>query len=174
MIYLDGRIYDGMWENNTWHGHGDLVYSQENSGRGYTGQFANGKLNGIGTYIARDGRVYEGEHKDNVWSGRGIMTWPDGKRYEGMWENNNFHGQGRWTSSNGDVFSGQFANGKFNGQGRYAKKGTLKEELSGVWRDGKLWEGDQTKEYLYEGGLREGRVHYAGGKPQGCGCCTIL
>lgn len=48
MIYRNGNIYDGMWNDGQHHGLGQIIFSNGNI---YTGNFVNNKMNGIGLMI---------------------------------------------------------------------------------------------------------------------------
>lgn len=54
MIYRNGNIYDGMWNDGKHHGFGQIIFS---SGNIYTGNFVNDKMNGIGRMTYKDNNV---------------------------------------------------------------------------------------------------------------------
>eukprot|EP01118_Nematostelium_gracile_P005536 TRINITY_DN1758_c0_g1_i1.p1 TRINITY_DN1758_c0_g1~~TRINITY_DN1758_c0_g1_i1.p1 ORF type:complete len:313 (-),score=52.15 TRINITY_DN1758_c0_g1_i1:51-989(-) len=52
---------------------------------GFTGNFVNHALEGIGTYKGNNGIIYQGEFVNGDKEGQGLMTWPDGFSIEGEW-----------------------------------------------------------------------------------------
>ena len=58
-IFIDGTIYEGMWEN--------------------------GKAHGKGRVIHADGEYYEGDFREDKAHGFGVYSYLDGSRYEGSW-----------------------------------------------------------------------------------------
>ena len=84
MKWKNGRVYEGMWDNNEINGEGEFKWDGKNS---YKGMYKGGK---------REGR---GEYKF------------DGGYYEGMWVNNLPHGEGKLFTGNEEV-AGLFRYGR--------------------------------------------------------------
>lgn len=55
MIYNNGRVYEGIWENDFKHGKG---YERFSNSSKYEGNFMNGKPEGVGIYIWANGESY--------------------------------------------------------------------------------------------------------------------
>lgn len=68
MIYDNGRIYEGKWQNDKRHGSGFERYS---NGNAYEGLFERGKAYGEGIYKWKNGELYEGEWLNGVKHGFG-------------------------------------------------------------------------------------------------------
>ena len=100
-------MYDGWFKFDVYDGQGTLT---KGTGEEYQGVFAEGQLNGHGTWTSADqtkrydgnfvnftfegqGKmtypkaIYNGEWKSGLRSGTGTATYPDGKKYVGPWEN---------------------------------------------------------------------------------------
>jgi hypothetical protein len=74
LTYSDGSVYEGSFKDNTLTGFGKLFYSTDRklNGAVYSGQFSEGKRNGLGTFF--DGRtIFAGEFKDNISDGFGVL-----------------------------------------------------------------------------------------------------
>jgi hypothetical protein len=61
-----------------------------NNGDMYTGQFANGRRNGYGTYHWANGAQYTGYYKDGQRDGPGVFYGSNGKVMTGIWSNGIF------------------------------------------------------------------------------------
>lgn len=85
----------------------------------YTGEMADGKFNGQGTYCWTDGGRYEGQWVNDKQQGEGIYYYANGCRYEGQWFDDKKQGQGTFTWVNGDKYVGQWMNDRMHGQGIY-------------------------------------------------------
>ncbi|EAR82699.3 MORN motif protein (macronuclear) [Tetrahymena thermophila SB210] len=165
MVYQNGRIYEGQWENDLKHGRGYEIFP---SGSTYDGYYINGKPEGRGTYKYANGEIYEGEwingmkHGSGIWRGNkgdsyigewkfgktdgyGVHTWLNGDRYEGQFKQCLKHGEGTEKFANGDSYIGNYQNGKPEGYGEYYWvngsffKGYFKNGLRhghGVWKRG--------------------------------------
>ncbi|KAL4441157.1 hypothetical protein ABPG74_002107 [Tetrahymena malaccensis] len=165
MIYNNGRLYEGLWENDLKHGKGFEKFPNCSV---YEGQYVNGKPEGIGTYTYFNGEVYDGQwvngmkHGSGIWRGTkndsyigewkfgkpdgyGVHTWINGDRYEGQFKGCLKHGEGTEKFSNGDIYIGNYVNGKPEGYGEYYWinqsffKGYFKNGLRdghGVWKRG--------------------------------------
>lgn len=65
----DGDIYDGEFQNGSWHGFGKLT---QNLGKEvYEGGFEAGLRNGKGTQTFGDGVIYEGQFYNGAMEGKG-------------------------------------------------------------------------------------------------------
>lgn len=83
-----GRIYEGKFEDNLFHGPGKLTYPD---GRTIESEFVKGKMEGQGKIEQPNGDIWEGELKNDVFHGVGLLTtkkdqiirqgeWYEGKR----------------------------------------------------------------------------------------------
>jgi len=94
--------------------HGEGVLTCQN-GIIYTGNWADDKLNGLGSYQHPSGMKYEGEFVDGKFEGPGKYTWPDGFNYEGEFKASKLFGKGYLKDPAGQMwtgdFEGDFANG---------------------------------------------------------------
>ncbi len=135
-------------------GQGTLNYY---TGDIYTGDFSDGKRNGLGKTVFKAGGSYEGEYKDDSMSGKGKMIYANGDIIEGQFENNLPNGscnvkyadgtsyigelkdgvregEGKFLYENGDVYEGSFKNGFRSGYGEYRYAGGA--VYKGNWIDG--------------------------------------
>ncbi|KAJ3013300.1 UNVERIFIED_CONTAM: hypothetical protein HDU68_000765 [Siphonaria sp. JEL0065] len=180
-------------EPSLYHGAGHATF---NSGHTYTGNFANGFMEGKGVFVWRDGVKYEGDFKDNKISGSGEYTWKNGSKYIGDVKDGLRSGVGRFACGGclkGQVaYEGEWEAGKTNGSGKlvYNKEGTSFYE--GTWLNG-LKHGKGTMHYVsgnvYSGewskNVKEGKGkmvwsdrgeeyegHWENGMPHGFGVYT--
>lgn len=74
----------------------------------YSGQWANGKKHGEGTYVfSATGMKYIGNWVENRFvSGR--WAYPNGSYFEGEFHNNKPRGRGRWVLANGNTVDGEY------------------------------------------------------------------
>jgi hypothetical protein len=89
IVYSDGTIYDGGFENDVQHGTGKLIYPD---GTIYDGGFENGVKDGTGKIIYPDGITYEGKFKNDVKDGKGKMIYTNGHTWEGEFVNDILNG----------------------------------------------------------------------------------
>ena len=89
----------------------------------YTGEMADGKFNGQGTYCWTDGGRYEGQWKNGNMHGRGIFYYANGSKYKGDWVNDKKQGWGTYDWQDGSRYEGQWNGDYMHGQGvfYYAK-----------------------------------------------------
>ncbi|CAG9313834.1 unnamed protein product [Blepharisma stoltei] len=86
-------VYDGEWENDTYHGKGNLFKlkpnrSEEEFETKYEGSFYCGQMQGYGKYTWEDGSSYEGEFLGNQMNGNGAFKDRNGIIIlKGMWKN---------------------------------------------------------------------------------------
>ena len=85
-----------------------IVYSD---GSVYVGEFENGIKNGYGVYYFSNGDVYEGNFKDDKRNGYGVYYFSNGDEYEGNFENGQITGEGTYRWASGRVYTGVFENG---------------------------------------------------------------
>lgn len=115
-----------------------------NDGSSYTGQIADGKRTGHGTWQSRT-LQYEGQWKEDAQHGQGRQTWFDGRVFEGNFEFGRFSGHGRmvWHSQNGlMVYDGQYREDLKHGHGTF------------TWADGRSYDGE------WQMGKKHGRGTY--------------
>ena len=115
IIYDNGDMFEGKFENNEPHGVGKMTYKD---GRVCEGIWKNGKIE------------YEGELFNGEPHGRGKMIYSTGYVYEGDWKNGLWHGQGTFKRSDDYVYEGEWKDGLMNGKGTYR------------WKDGSSYEGE--------------------------------
>lgn len=108
------KSYDGQWYQNMIHGQGKLTWL---SGACYTGEFKNGRYNGIGCYVSESGTKYVGKWKDGYKHGQGKQTWADGRIYQGNFVQNKRHGYGRMVYPDGTTYAGGWESGNRVGCG---------------------------------------------------------
>jgi hypothetical protein len=77
MVYNDGAIYEGHFEDGHWEGKGRLIHS---SGDIYEGDWEENKAQGKGKFTTLDGTIYNGGWEADKKQGKGVETWPDGTR----------------------------------------------------------------------------------------------
>ena len=148
MVWKDGNVYRGEWQNGQMHGElgeywsavdeslyrgnwykgkrqgqGEYWLDGENrDGERYKGGFLDGEFSGYGEYRLKSGNIlYRGEWEHDKWCGRGIVYWRNGSiKYDGFWENGIKNGIGTWYRSNGALaYRGEMKDGKFHGHGKY-------------------------------------------------------
>eukprot|EP00347_Sterkiella_histriomuscorum_P019256 403342342 len=159
MVYDNGRIYEGQWQNDRRHGKGFEKYSNQNTyegdfcrgkahgygvykwknGETYEGEWINGQKEGQGTWQNTFGESYKGEWRDNKANGHGEHIWSTGDRYVGDWFEFLKHGFGTDFFANGDQYTGQYRYGKPWGRGKY------------IWLSGATYEGE------FEDGKKQGK-----------------
>eukprot|EP00347_Sterkiella_histriomuscorum_P023268 403335301 len=185
MLYINGRRYEGQWENDLRSRRG---YERHSNGNIYQGEFKDGKANGHGIQIWMNGEKYDGQWEMGMRSGMGIWTgtengntymgkwcrnkaegygtytWPNGDTYEGEWQASQKHGKGTDFFSNGDKYNGFYKEGKPHGQGIYtwingsSYVGEFSEGLKngkGIWKKDK----DDITGHRYEGNYQNDRKH---------------
>jgi len=74
ILYSNGDIYEGFWNDGMYHGHGKYIYANGNI---YEGSFKNDKKYGYGKIIYSNGNIYEGYFKENKMFGIGKMIYQD-------------------------------------------------------------------------------------------------
>jgi len=104
----------------------------------YTGQLANGCMDGDGEKSWPDGRKYVGRWRQDMMWGAGKMTWPSGEAYEGQFRKNAFHGHGARTLPNGDRYEGDFVDGEQEGNGVFRDRADG-WAYTGQWLHGRMY-----------------------------------
>lgn len=74
MVYEDGKVYEGYWENGKRSGHGRLVHA---NGSTYIGEWNNDLTNGNGVFENLEGYKYEGQWHNDTLHGTGVETWAE-------------------------------------------------------------------------------------------------
>ena len=86
MLYKNGRIYEGQWENDVRNGNGYEVCKNAGTlANIYLGKFENGKAHGMGVYTWINGDVYDGQWSEGYKEGYGIWRGIKGDSYMGEW-----------------------------------------------------------------------------------------
>ena len=139
-------------------GEGILAYID---GSKYEGSFADGKINGWGTWYFPNGDKYIGSFHENLFHGKGALYRVDGSRLEGHWKHGEFegitydliskegcssgdceNGQGVYIFANSSAtYTGSFKNNLPNGYGVCVYNNG--EKYVGLWRSGSF-EGEGT------------------------------
>ena len=96
-IFESITIYRGTFENDYFHGKGELKYKNDDV---YQGDFRLGNCRGQGTYLYKDGRKYTGGWKNSLKDGFGVYEWVNGEIYKGHWEKGVRHGFGHKIKGN--------------------------------------------------------------------------
>jgi hypothetical protein len=74
LIYSNGNIYEGSWNDGMHHGYGKYIYINGNI---YEGNFENDKKHGYGKMIYSNGNIYEGYFNEDKMDGIGKMIYQD-------------------------------------------------------------------------------------------------
>lgn len=93
------------------HGSGKVIWPD---GKTYTGEFADGKMQGKGLKTWPEelgGGQFDGAFVEDMMVGKGVMTWPDGGVYTGDFLNDKMEGTGVKTWSDGRKYEGQYEDG---------------------------------------------------------------
>ena len=100
-FYLDGRRFEGNWENGIPNGEGTLHFP---NGKAHGGIWDNGTLTEKKSEIFVNGDIYIGEFKDGFADGEGMLTKAKEKFYKGRL---------LLTRAKGKIYKGKFSKGKF-------------------------------------------------------------
>tara|TARA_Y100000310_G_scaffold277399_1_gene295116 strand:- start:577 stop:1131 length:555 start_codon:yes stop_codon:yes gene_type:complete len=116
-LHLNGDHYIGQTSGGLPHGKGAMKFF--NGPAFYQGDFLNGEMHGIGTYIWSANPTpdfYTGEFSNGKFHGQGTYTWIiDGeisKSYKGEWRNDVRHGKGIYTNKDGKQDAQEYCNNK--------------------------------------------------------------
>ena len=99
----------------------------------YTGEWMNGKRDGVGEFKWLDGAIYTGEWREDMAHGKGKLVHADGDIYEGDWKSDMANGYGTYTHSSGAKYTGEWLNDAQHGKGVE------------FWPDGATYEGEYSK-----------------------------
>jgi len=120
LVTVKGMRYEGSFSKGLFHGNGTIVWEGILDGKKcvlkkFTGQFKNGKKNGVGTFH-ENGNRWEGSFVDDVFSGKGSLWKANGERQEGTWRNGKLHcDDGLIIYANGDKYEGPVYLGNMHG-----------------------------------------------------------
>ncbi|KDO22090.1 hypothetical protein SPRG_12076 [Saprolegnia parasitica CBS 223.65] len=168
----DRFVYKGRWKRNVFHGLGHLADAKR--GFNYDGEFLDGRPHGVGkaTYSSDASfATYSGEWAHGCFDGVGTLQYRDGSVYAGTFVKGERHGQGTFSDpTTGDDYDGDWINDTRHGFGK-ATSGASKESREGPWRANTMVQGHGQDWILlypsgdkYSGELQQGR-------PWGSGTC---
>ncbi len=104
---------------------------------GCCGEKKDGCMHGQGTKNYPDGSEYTGQWINGKRDGVGKLTWMSGKgTYYGQWKEDLKNGYGEAVFPNGGSYRGEWREGKIHGYG--IKTNAKGEESCGVWQEGNL------------------------------------
>ena len=140
------------------------ISSRESKSAAYTGEFRDGKSNGLGILKYENGDLYEGHFKDNSRHGHGVHIYSSGHIYTGEWKNDQRHGRCVLKYASGDIYEGEYAYDSRNGRGKFTYANS--DVYEGEWKD-HAKDGKGTFKYYcsgntYEGGWKAGKKHGKG------------
>jgi len=150
VTYADGSTFEGTFnEERMKHGVGTYTWKKPAEEDGdepvvkatYTGDYWNGKKQGVGK-----------------------MTFPNGDIFHGQWKDNQMNGEGTYIyKATGDIFTGTFVDGVKVGSGAY-QFGADSSVMKGNWVEGSITEG--TWEFkdgsVYKGVFKNGKPYQNG------------
>lgn len=108
-LYAQGRCQKGNCQT----GAGVLRFAD---GSLYSGNFSEGRFEGLGTLTYPDGSVYTGNFRRQLQNGKGTLVDANGNRYVGLWRSGKRHGQGQLTYLDGSRIDGNWVAGKLEGE----------------------------------------------------------
>ena len=120
------KTIEGTFKNGKANG---KVFIAFISGKEYTGDAFEGKLQGQGKLIYKDkskdrigaqvipNSYYEGSWNNNVRDGIGTTYYQNGEKLEGLWKNDLFNGKGKLTLFDSTLYDGQWKDGLPHGKG---------------------------------------------------------
>ena len=103
----------------------------------YSGEWREGKRNGLGTFLGVNNSKYIGEWKNDKENGFGTLIDANGNKYVGQWENGVRQGQGVLLLADGSKYTGEFQAGKRNGYGMFSRSDNV-GNYAGEWKDDKI------------------------------------
>jgi hypothetical protein len=118
----NGTKYFGEFRQGELNGVGTFVFTNRDT---YVGEVKVGLPTGKGTYTFANGDTYVGTFTDLKLNGLGTSTFADGSKYVGEFKDDLRDGHGSYTYRNGNVYVGDFKNNMRNGRGTltYAASG---------------------------------------------------
>eukprot|EP00596_Hydrurales_sp_CCMP1899_P002142 CAMPEP_0119038418 /NCGR_PEP_ID=MMETSP1177-20130426/7355_1 /TAXON_ID=2985 /ORGANISM="Ochromonas sp, Strain CCMP1899" /LENGTH=481 /DNA_ID=CAMNT_0007001005 /DNA_START=733 /DNA_END=2178 /DNA_ORIENTATION=- len=134
----------------------------------YDGEWKNGKMHGLGSYIYSDGLRFDGQFIENTMEGIGTSQYiGEGVSYEGAWRKGKFHGEGRMKCKGGSMYKGEFVTGRRERQGRldYGVGLSYEGEFLDGKPNGRGIMASSLSGYSFEGTFVRGRI---------CGSGTLI
>lgn len=116
IVFPDGSSYEGQFRQGKMHGLGIFLASNKSK---YHGTWSANQRHGEGRQLFANGDTYEGDFVNNRMQGKGVMNFANGHQYDGDWVNDRPEGMGIYTFDGREKYVGEFVNGKFSGQGVY-------------------------------------------------------
>ena len=153
----------GQWNNNNWHGTGDI---KRKNGDTYKGQVWNGEFQGLGEYTWKgqgaDGikdSTYKGRYYKGKKAGAGDRIFHDGSRFRGDFFNDRMHGEGIMQYANGNVYVGEFQHDAIQGSG-------VMTYVHGARYEGQYKDGKPYGSYMawHKNGKKRSEGNYKNGK----------
>jgi len=159
LVWTSGMKYSGEWKDNKFHGCGTLTYK---NGKKYEGSWRNNKFHGIGmlTYAPQDTRKrisYTGEWKQGKRDGLGKMEWRNSAEYQGEWRQGKRSGMGQHRFPNGEMYIGSWSNGRRDGAGQRIFANNAR--FIGIWKANRK---DGVGVYIMPHGRREKQEYVNG------------
>lgn len=134
------KRYEGEWEDGEPHGVGVVECATYK----FVGRFVRGKENGHGAMSFANGESYEGNFDDGHMSGLGTFVYRDAGVYEGQFEKSKRHGHGRRVFANGDEYDGDWEDDRMHGHGKLTSIRELRSGRGTQTYDGAFERGTQT------------------------------
>lgn len=137
LTFQNGDRYMGEFDNNQYHGQGELIYG----GWKYIGNFKEGRYHGRGKLSSPKGTLWEGMFENHQLNGPATETRVDGSRFSGNYKDDKPNGFGTLYHPNGCLhMQGNFINGLMQGRGILGfPQG---DKVEGLFKDGKVAEGE--------------------------------
>lgn len=155
--FVSGRVYEGEWSFDLFHGKGKLI---SETGNVYEGSFHTGTYHGYGCLTKSDSS-YQGQWNHGTFHGQGIHKTNLGT-YQGSFRYNLRHGRGKWTDSLSNEYNGEWNKGLRSGYGVYT---TALSVYKGFWaKDLQSGRGEWTHKLRgrYDGEWKRGKRHNKG------------
>ena len=107
----DGSTYKGDWKRfeNVPKRHGQGVYHTE--AYDYEGYFEEDLFHGQGDLRFSDGSHYKGSFVHGLMTGEGVMEYANGSSYKGQWFEGRMHGIGTFTDKFSRTWTGKWSHG---------------------------------------------------------------
>ncbi len=136
-----GSSYSGEFAKNEFVGKGVQITED---GDTLEGNFSHWALQGVGIKMDKDGNQWKGQFEFGQLNGVGNYIDKEGESYSGEFKYGSYSGKGKLQEKNGDIYDGEFKHGEKDGKGLLIYKEPLDgvTQLSGVWKNGRLIEGD--------------------------------
>jgi len=127
-VYSDGCTYEGEWDNDLFHGQGEIRWPE---GDKYKGKFENGKKSGYGTYWYANGERYEGNWRNDLKHGDGVYHFCESDPrdiYRGETRDSEMYSKGIMEYKDGSTYRGYFVNYLFEEERKEAEEKRRREE----------------------------------------------